>query len=97
MNRLRHEYYNIRKKIRMWWRLRELKMAIKEADYLSKTHNGRKYVVIDHWAGGFAITWREDFEEGRKRRRGKFARNQKWEDVLNSCHYATKTKGKNGK
>lgn len=69
---------------------RALKKAIKYADFLSETNNGKKHIVLKNYAGNYQVINKDDFKLFRLPRRGRIDRTTTWQDLLNSCAYETK-------
>ena len=64
-----------------------LSRAIKRADD-KKLITGKKQAVMLDWDGSFAVFSRDEFLLFR--RRGRFAKNFTWENVLKNANYITK-------
>lgn len=69
---------------------RALRREIKQADYLSEQHKGRKYVVMKNAYGRYQSFNREQFLELRRKRHGVFNPKATWEDILRDASYVTK-------
>jgi hypothetical protein len=73
----------------IWRERRALRQARKIADYLSERSNGKKHVILKDYKGDFVTITKDEFKIMRLKRRGRFAPNVTWSDILNEASYIT--------
>ncbi len=84
---LSNVYYEIKRKIGIWQHKRALRKAIKLAEDKKLLTNHKQAVMLDY-TGDYAVFSRKEFYL--MRRRGRFDKKYKWENVLEDANYVTK-------